>query len=143
VVRIIPDGRDSAWSTKIASVTWTASPILGARDVRAAAAYLRDVLGFDCPEGEIFGTPDETVYAIAKRQEVGIHVQIRRTPAPERSMLDADVYLYVEDADALLAEWRGRGAVVLRDIEDSFYGLRDFVVAGPEDTRLIVGSPIG
>jgi uncharacterized glyoxalase superfamily protein PhnB len=52
------------------------------------------------------------------------------------------VYLYVSDADALYAEYLGRNVRVVRPIEDSRYGLRDFVVEDDEGHRLVFGSPI-
>src|SRR5437899_815488 len=68
--------------TDMSSETWRASPVLGVRNVRQAAEYYRDVLGFslDPVEGVFQPSEDEPggVYAIVKRAGVWIHFQIRR-----------------------------------------------------------------
>jgi hypothetical protein len=89
------------------SETWRASPVLGVRDVRQAAEYYRDVLGFSLdPVSGVFrpsGDEPGGVYAIVKRGGVWIHFQIRRGDLPERKRqtFEGDVYLYVEDVEAL------------------------------------------
>ena len=131
-----------------AIVTWRVAPVLGCRDVRAAAYYFRDVLGFELdPEQGIHGGVDAdegAVYAIVRREGVTVHLQIRRRDVftGPREGIECDVYVYVTDADALYAEYIGRNARVVRPIEDSRYGLRDFVVEDGEGHRLVFGSPI-
>jgi catechol 2,3-dioxygenase-like lactoylglutathione lyase family enzyme len=48
-------------------------------------------------------------------------------------------YLYVDDADALLHEFRAAGVDIARDIEDAPYGLRDFDVRDPDGHLLGIG----
>ena len=61
------------------------SPILGVPDMRQAAEYDRDVLGFTLdPIDGIFeppGTASRAVYAIVKMHEAWIHFQIQRSPS--------------------------------------------------------------
>ena len=133
---------------KHASVSWSVAPVLGCRDVRGAAYYFRDVLGFelDAEHGIHDGVDaDEgAIYAIVRREGVTVHLQIRRREifAGPREGIESDVYVYVTDADALYAEYVGRNVRVVRPIEDSRYGLRDFVVEDGEGHRLVFGSPI-
>jgi len=57
-------------------MNWQASPILGVRQVRRAAEYYRDVLGFSLdPDGVFQSSPDEPggVYAIVKRPGAWVH----------------------------------------------------------------------
>src|SRR5206468_9965627 len=88
------------------STTWRASPVLGVRNVRQAAEYYRDVLGFtlDPVDGVFQPSPDEPggVYGIVKRSGVWIHFQIRRghLPQPTRQPFERDVYLYIADLDS-------------------------------------------
>ena len=73
-------------------------------DLPATLAYYKDKLGFDC-----VGTwEDPPVYAIVARDEHRIHFRCAEPPAPNPDkyadeLLDA--YLFIEDADALYAEY--------------------------------------
>jgi hypothetical protein len=54
------------------------------------------------------------VYGIVKRPGVWIHFQIRRgeIPVRQRQVFERDVYVYVDDLDALYADLKRRGAVI-------------------------------
>ena len=124
--------------------SWSACPILGMRDVALAAEYFQSKLGFQLTS-ILDGIPDEPpVYAIVQRGGIEIHLQIRRSPSPtaERERIESDVYLRVQNPDALRDEFVQRGAKLFRDIMDEPYGMRDFSVYGPEDHRLVFGSPM-
>jgi len=114
--------------------------------VRQAAEYYRDVLGFslDPVDGVFQPTADEPdgVYAIVKRAGVWIHFQIRRGEFPPRvrQAMERDVYLYVEDLDALYAELQQRGAVILQPPRLAPYGLREIVVEDLNGYRLEFGE---
>jgi uncharacterized glyoxalase superfamily protein PhnB len=128
------------------STQWRASPVLGVRDVRQAAEYYRDVLGFslDPVDGVFQPTGDEPggVYAIVKRAGVWIHFQIRRgeLPQPARQSMEGDVYVYVENLDALYAELVQRGANILQEPRVAPYGLREIRVADLNGFRLTFGE---
>ena len=50
-------------------------------------------------------------------------------------------YVYVDDADALLAEWRAAGVEGrFEDAYDTEYGLREFCHVDPDGNLLRVGS---
>ena len=124
---------------------WRAAPVLGVRDVHQATTYFVETLGFSCPGGVFEGVvPGEGgVYSIVRREEIEVHLQIRRREvfAHRREAIEGDAYFFVPDADILFDELQGRGAVFHRTIEDSPYGLRDFVVETPDGHRLTFGSP--
>jgi uncharacterized glyoxalase superfamily protein PhnB len=128
------------------STQWRAPPVLGVRDVRQAAEYYRDVLGFslDPVDGVFQPTGDEPggVYAIVKRAEVWIHFQIRRGELPQRTRqsMEGDVYLYVENLDALYAELVQRGAILLQAPRVAPYGLREIMVEDLNGFRLTFGE---
>jgi len=126
---------------------WRIGPVLGVRDVKKAVAYYTDILGFECPGGIFEGAaPGEGgVYAVVRRQEIEIHLQIRRRDiyAGAREDIESDTYVFVQDADALCQEFQAKGAVILRGVQDEPYGLRDFVVEDPEGHRLVFGAPLG
>jgi uncharacterized glyoxalase superfamily protein PhnB len=125
---------------------WRVAPILGVQNVRAAAEYYRDVLGFflDPVDGVFQPSADEPggVYAIVKRQSLWIHFQIRRDPSPERirQSLERDLYLYVSDLDTLYTEFRQRGAVVMQPPQTTPYGLREMVIEDLNGFRLAFGE---
>lgn len=125
---------------------WRASPVLGVRHVRQAAEYYRDVLGFnlDPEEGVFQPTEDEPagVYAIVKRGGVWIHFQIRRDNFPERkrNSLERDVYVYVDDLNALYSDLQRRGAVIKQPPRVAPYGLREIVVEDLNGYRLAFGE---
>jgi predicted enzyme related to lactoylglutathione lyase len=122
---------------------WTVQPIVGARDVKRAVSYYTEVLGFECRSFYEGGGDEGGVYALLQREGAGLHVQIRRRPLfPEgRNRIEADLYFYVPDADALHAELKARGARILRPVEDGpNYGMRDFVVEDLDGNRILFGS---
>jgi predicted enzyme related to lactoylglutathione lyase len=59
---------------------------------------------------------------------------------PERGAWDA--YIWVDAADALLAEYRSRGVKITRDICDQPYGCRDFEVDDLDGYRLCFGHDL-
>jgi uncharacterized glyoxalase superfamily protein PhnB len=125
---------------------WKASPVLGVRKVRQAAEYYRDVLGFslDPVDGVFQPSEDEPegVYAIVKRGDVWIHFQIRRGDFPERDRqpFERDVYIYVDDLDALYSDLQGRGAAVAQPPRVAPHGLRELVVVDLNGFRLTFGE---
>lgn len=129
------------------SQTWRVSPVLGVRNVRRAAEYYRDVLGFslDPEEGVFQPSQDEPggVYAIVKRPGVWIHFQIRRgvLPEAERQAHERDVYLYVHGLDALHADLLRRGAAILKGPHLAPYGIREIEVEDLDGHRLTFGEP--
>ena len=130
----------------MASETWRASPVLGVRNVRQSAEYYRDVLGFDLdPVSGVFqpsGDEPGGVYAIVKRGGVWIHFQIRRGDLPERKRqaFEGDVYLYVEDVEAIYADLQRRGAKIVQPPAVAPYGLREIRVEDLNGYRLTFGE---
>jgi len=125
---------------------WQASPVLGVRNVRQAAEYYRDVLGFelDPVDGVFQPSADEPggVYGIVKRPGAWIHFQIRRGELPERprQSFERDVYLYVNDLDALHADLERRGASIRQGPHTAPYGIRELEVVDLNGYRLTFGE---
>lgn len=121
---------------------WKAIPVLGARDVAATVAYLRDTLGFGVVDVHTPGR--EPVYAVLCRDGTTVHVQIRRRevyPAG-RDPSDTEIYFEVPDVDALHAEYVAKGVKLLRDLQDEPYGMRDFTIELPDGARLAFATPL-
>lgn len=79
----------------------------------ATLAYYKDKLGFEC----VGAWEDPPVYAIVARDEHRIHFRLADPPTPNPDkyadeLLDA--YLFIQDADALYAEYLARGVEFTR-----------------------------
>jgi hypothetical protein len=85
---------------------------------------------------------DEGATAIVKRSGVWIHFQIRRGEIPERTRqsFERDVYLYVDNVDALHAELKQRGATIPHAPQLAPYGIRELEVIDLNGYRLTFGE---
>ncbi|HEX6897969.1 MAG TPA: VOC family protein [Bryobacteraceae bacterium] len=110
-------------------------------DIPGAIAFYRDRLGFECR-----GTwQDPPVYAIVARDQHAIHFRCAPPPAtnPDKyaeELLDA--YFYVEDADALYAEYAAKGVEFTRDLADTPWRTREFVVKDCDGRLLAFGASL-
>jgi uncharacterized glyoxalase superfamily protein PhnB len=108
-------------------------------DILATLAYYKDKLGFDC-----LGTwQDPPVYAIVARDNRRIHFRYAEPPAPNPDkyadeLLDA--YLFVEDADALYAEFATHGVEFTRGLGNTPWHSREFVVKDCDGRLLAFGN---
>ena len=91
------------------------APLFFTTNIPATLAYYRDKLGFEC-----LGTwQDPPVYAIVARDRQAIHFRCAEPPTanPDKyrdELLDA--YVFVEDADALYAEYAAQGVEFTREL---------------------------
>jgi predicted enzyme related to lactoylglutathione lyase len=106
------------------------APVLHVPDVKAAAAFYRDVLGFTWDFG------DES-YAVVWRDNTAIHF-VMDAQAPS----GVHLFQWVRDVDAYFKEIRGRGAVVASEPADQPYGLREFGVQDLNGVRIVFGQDI-
>jgi uncharacterized glyoxalase superfamily protein PhnB len=114
-------------------------PVFFTMNIPATLAYYKDKLGFDC-----LGTwQDPPVYAIVARDQHAIHFRCADppTPNPEKyhnELLDA--YLFVEDADALHAEYAALGVDFIRGLGNTPWQSREFVVKDCDGRLLAFGA---
>lgn len=109
-------------------------------DMAATLEYYKDKLGFDC----VGSWNDPPVYAIVARDEHRIHFRLADPPKPNPDkyadeLLDA--YLFIEDADALYAEYVARGVEFGRALGDTPWHSREFVVKDCDGPDLPWSSP--
>lgn len=110
-----------------------AVPILPVRDLDAAVDHY-ERLGFE------LRSYDDT-YAFAQRGDVQLHLTHLADLDPARSNVAA--YLYVDDADALFAQWQAAGvAGRLHEPRVTDYGLREGAHVDPDGNLLRFGSPL-
>ncbi len=113
-----------------------AMPVLEVTDVLASERFYCERLGF-ISHGR-WGDPP--TFVIVQRGLVTIALDKTRAagrPVPLNQYWAA--YLYVDDADALLREFRAAGVDIAREIEEAPYGLRDFDVRDPDGHLLGIG----
>src|SRR5262249_43861843 len=104
------------------------APIFGVRDVDAALAYY-ERLGFAVRKYEGGG------YGFANRDAVELHLGF----AAEWARSSA--YMWVDDSDALAAEWRAAGAEV-HGPEDTAWGQHEGALVDLDGNVIRFGTPI-
>jgi uncharacterized glyoxalase superfamily protein PhnB len=111
------------------------SPILVVRDLGAALGHFA-TLGFD-----VHAYEGEAAYGFAERDDVILHMA--EDPALDPVANQCAVYLYVNDADAMYAQWRAaRPAGRLVAPVDTDYGLREGAHIDPDGNLLRFGSSV-
>lgn len=112
-------------------------PVLGVADVKAAAFFVRDKLGF-----RLLNLVNEpATFAILERD--GVELFLQRDGGPGgRGPRGWSTYLRCRDADGLCAELSALGAPVSTAPHDQPYGCREFEVAGPENHIIVFGQNI-
>jgi uncharacterized glyoxalase superfamily protein PhnB len=110
-------------------------------DLPATLAYYQDKLGFAC-----LGTWSEPpVYAIVARDGHRIHFRVAQpsTCNPDKytdELLDA--YLFIDDADALYAQYAACGVEFTRALGDTPWHSREFVVRDCDGRLLAFGADL-
>ena len=119
-----------------------ATPVLLVRDVVKAAAYYVDKLGFSVDR--FWGDPP--MFTIAKRD--GVFVMLNQVGAGDdfrpNGAYDGrfSVYVDVNDADAMHAEFQAKGADIICEPEDQPYMMREFQVRDLDGHLLGFGHDI-
>jgi predicted enzyme related to lactoylglutathione lyase len=109
-------------------------PNLEVGDLAPAAAFLREVLGFEVEVNE----PDMGLMLL-RRDEVGLALVRSATPGVNATTA---VYIGVTGVDELHGHCAARGARIVTGLTDHQWGLRDFVVEMPGGHRLALGERI-
>jgi DNA-binding transcriptional MerR regulator len=107
-------------------------PRIAVTDIDRSVAYYQEALGFRLA----WRTTDGSLAALASG-EIEMLLLVPWTgdsPPPAQS-----AYVYVEDPDALCAEYRQAGADIVEPVASRPYGMRDFVVRDPDGHRFTLG----
>ena len=114
-------------------------PLFFTMNISGTLAYYRDKLGFQC-----LGTwQDPPVYAIVARDQHAIHFRRAEPPTANPNKYPdelLDAYLFIEDADALYAEYAGRGVEFTRGLTNMPWHCREFVVKDCDGRLLAFGA---
>jgi catechol 2,3-dioxygenase-like lactoylglutathione lyase family enzyme len=108
------------------------APIFPVRDVEAALAHYRR-LGFETRGYE------DGMYGFAARDSLEIHLGLASALDPGTNASGA--YLWVDDADALAAEWRDAGVEVATPV-DTPWGQHEGAHRDPDGNVIRFGSPV-
>ena len=122
---------------------WNIAPYFIVDDVVTTANYYRDKLGFQYER--FWGEPpcfcmvqrSGIVIMLAQFEKTGF-MRPNHTVEPERGAWDA--YIWIDNADALHAEFKSKGVAIARGICDQPYGCRDFDVEDCNGYRLCFGQ---
>jgi catechol 2,3-dioxygenase-like lactoylglutathione lyase family enzyme len=117
--------------------------VLLVRDIVASAHYYRDRLGFGYDR--FWGEPPS--FVILSRDNCRLMLQLapaNHTIVPHWRVTAKiwNVYFWVDDADALFAEFNQRGAKIDYEIHDKPYGVREFGIQDLDGYDIGFGSPI-
>ncbi len=115
-----------------------AMPVLQVADVTRSVSFYCGKLGF-FSHGTWGDGPD---FCIVQRGKVSIALDRSRAEGPVPNNQYWAAYLYVEDADALCADFRARGVEIVRELEDAPYGLRDFDIRDPDGHIIAFGHDL-
>ncbi len=111
------------------------APVIPVRDLDAALERYRR-LGFTALS---YSGPAR--YGFVDRGRVSLHLSEWSEHDPQSTA--ASVYFYVDDADALYAQWTSSGVPGrFTEPADTDYQLREFAYIDPEGTLHRVGSPL-
>ncbi|HKR60639.1 MAG TPA: VOC family protein [Pyrinomonadaceae bacterium] len=122
---------------------WSIAPYFFVDDVVTTANYYRDKLGFNYerfwgePPGFCMVKRNGIIIMLAQLEEAGV-MRPNRTLDPEDGAWDA--YIWIDNADALIAEFKSKGVSIAREICDREYGCRDFEVDDCNGYRLCFGQ---
>ena len=125
------------------SPRWSIAPYFIVDDVVATANYYRDKLGFDYerfwndPPSFCMVERNGVVIMLAQF-ETGGAMRPNRTVDPEGGAWDS--YIWIDNADALYAEFKAKGVHIVRDVCDQVYGCRDFEIDDCNGYRLCFGQ---
>jgi uncharacterized glyoxalase superfamily protein PhnB len=107
-------------------------------DVPSTLAYYESKLGFKC-----LGTwQDPPVYAVVARDRQAIHFRCAQPPTASPNKYSdelLDAYISIENADALYAEYAALGVEFTRNLANTPWHSREFVVKDCDGRLLAFG----
>lgn len=121
----------------------SSAPILLVRDIVKSAAYWDDKLGFT--DQQLFGHPPH--FAILRRDGFTImlsQVDAQTTIVPYWQIVEKmwNAYFWVDDVDAIYAEFQASGAIIDYTLYNAPHGVREFGVQDLDDHDIAFGQVI-
>lgn len=117
------------------------APLFFTMDIPGTLTYYTAKLGFKC-----LGTwQDPPVFAIVARDQQAIHFRCAEPPTANPNKYSdelLDAYVFIEDADALYAEYADRGVEFVRGLANMPWHSREFVVKDCDSRLLAFGADL-
>jgi uncharacterized glyoxalase superfamily protein PhnB len=117
------------------------APLFFTMNIPATLAYYKEKLGFEC-----LGTwQDPPVYAIVARDQQVIHFRCAAPPTANPSKYPdelLDAYVFIDDADALYAEYAAQGVEFTRGVANMPWHSREFVLKDCDGRLLAFGASL-
>jgi hypothetical protein len=104
---------------------------------RTIEHYRRLGFVFSAPESEPIANP---TFAIARREGIELHFAVKRDHDPARTA--TWIYLGVDDADVIAAEFAAAGVEIRQPPHDTDYQMRELAHIDPDGNLLLFGSPL-
>ncbi len=125
---------------KLAKITASA-PILLVKDVIASADYFRDKLGFT--DQQLYGEP--TNFAMVSRDNFTVmlaQADDASALVPHWKIVEKmwNIYFWVDDVEAIYAEFQQRGAIIDYSLYTTSYSVREFGVQDLDDHDIAFGQ---
>ena len=142
-----PPGGHAGLMTTTTRTDPGAWPTLSYRDAEAALRYLVEVVGFT-ESAVMRGDADRPVAHAELLWPAGGGIMFGTakkddSPFSKRTPGTASVYLVTDDPDRLYARATAAGAEVIRELNDTDYGSREFSVRDPEGNIWSFGTYAG
>jgi hypothetical protein len=77
-------------------------------------------------------------FIMTRRDSIELFLSLNADHDPQCTA--ACVYVRVNDADALYAQWRAEGIDSVKPLRDTEYGAREFAVIDPDNNMMLYGS---
>ena len=115
------------------------APVLVVPEVEESLEYYREKLGFETREWE----PSPAQYGYAERDDCHIHFNHGEQPRPNHEVVQPDlfdIYMRVDDVNALHEELEGRGADLLHAPIERPWNMLEIRVQDPNGYILAFGQ---
>ncbi len=119
------------------------APVLLVKDLPKSIVYWRDKLGFT--DQQIYGEPP--YFAMVKRDNFTVmlsQVGAEKSFVPNWQIVEKmwDVYFWVDDADAIYAEFQSSGAIIDYSLYVAPHGVKEFGIQDLDDHDIAFGQII-
>jgi len=135
-------------ATTAVSSPSTVIPALRYRDAPAAIEWLCRAFGFE--KHAVYPGPDNTIGHAELKLGGGMimlgsskddaHASRFKSPDEVGGIETRGAYIIVNDADAVYTKAKAEGGVIVREIQNTDYGSREFTVKDPEGHSWSVGT---
>jgi len=112
--------------------------VLAVVDHRASADFYRDKLGFKLDlevEGWFFMSRDNFKVMLGHCPD--------EVPAARIGNHSWFAYAYMDEVNALHAEYAAKGVKIIQDLADRPWGMREFGIETPDGHRILFGQEVG